>query len=162
MKKCIECGTYKDLDCFHNNCKSLDGKAGCCKICANKRFKEYSKTDHYIKIRKEYYEKIRLTDKYKANVKRKTLIYRKKYPEKRIAHYMIYNHVKSGKIKRLPCEICGDINSQAHHPDYSKPLDVVWLCVKHHVEESIKLNNLFYEKTNLQKTKARQQNSKGK
>lgn len=27
---------------------------------------------------------------------------------------------------------CGDINSHAHHKDYFKPLDVIWLCVEHH------------------------------
>lgn len=39
-----------------------------------------------------------------------------------------------GKIKKLPCCVCGDINSQAHHEDYSKPLDVIWYCRVHHNE----------------------------
>lgn len=42
--------------------------------------------------------------------------------------------IKSGKLKRLPCEICGEIDAEAHHPDYDKPLDVKWLCRKHHME----------------------------
>jgi len=51
-----------------------------------------------------------------------------------------YTHmyVKRGKIKKLPCETCGDMFSQAHHSDYSKPLEVTWLCrkchMKHHTE----------------------------
>ena len=40
--------------------------------------------------------------------------------------------VKFGKIKKLPCEFCGDKNSIAHHSDYSKPLKVIWLCRLHH------------------------------
>lgn len=42
--------------------------------------------------------------------------------------------VRWGKIKRQPCEVCGVLKSQGHHEDYSKPLDVVWLCAKHHAE----------------------------
>lgn len=36
------------------------------------------------------------------------------------------------KIARLPCFVCGERNSEAHHPDYSAPLSVVWLCSAHH------------------------------
>lgn len=43
------------------------------------------------------------------------------------------NHaVRDGKLDRLPCVICGDEKSEAHHEDYTKPLDVVWLCDSHH------------------------------
>lgn len=31
-----------------------------------------------------------------------------------------------------PCEVCGDKKTHRHHPDYSKPLEVVFLCRKHH------------------------------
>lgn len=40
--------------------------------------------------------------------------------------------VKDGVIKKEPCGICQSLLSEAHHPDYSKPLDVMWLCRKHH------------------------------
>lgn len=40
--------------------------------------------------------------------------------------------VRVGRVKKMSCEKCGDKKSQAHHKDYSKPLDVVWLCRKHH------------------------------
>lgn len=42
--------------------------------------------------------------------------------------------VKKGLVIRKPCEICGCEKSQAHHCDYNKPLDVMWLCSKHHAE----------------------------
>lgn len=38
-----------------------------------------------------------------------------------------------GLIFQHPCS-CGDANSQMHHPDYDKPLDVVWYCKKCHDE----------------------------
>ena len=41
--------------------------------------------------------------------------------------------ILTGKIIIKPCEICGETrNIQAHHEDYSNPLDVIWLCAKHH------------------------------
>ena len=43
-------------------------------------------------------------------------------------HYLRDNH-----IERMPCEICG-AKAEAHHDDYEKPLEVRWLCFKHHRE----------------------------
>lgn len=42
--------------------------------------------------------------------------------------------LRKNKIKRLPCETCGNVKSEAHHTDYSKPLKITWLCRKHHSE----------------------------
>jgi hypothetical protein len=42
--------------------------------------------------------------------------------------------LKTGKLVRLPCFECGSLESEAHHPDYSRPLDVIWLCKQHHRE----------------------------
>lgn len=39
-----------------------------------------------------------------------------------------------GDLVRKPCCICGGTYRVAgHHPDYSRPLFVIWLCTKHHV-----------------------------
>lgn len=50
------------------------------------------------------------------------------------AHYKVYNAIRIGKLFRKPCEKCNDPLSVAHHDDYSKPLDVRWLCNFHHYE----------------------------
>jgi hypothetical protein len=54
-------------------------------------------------------------------------------PAKRAAQYAVSNAMRDGKLIRQPCEICGE-HAQAHHDDYSKPLDVRWLCTTHHAE----------------------------
>ena len=46
----------------------------------------------------------------------------------------LHVYVKRGKVIKSPCSICGCEKVEAHHHDYSKPLDVIWLCRKHHVE----------------------------
>lgn len=42
--------------------------------------------------------------------------------------------IYSGNLARQPCEVCGAAKVHAHHDDYSKPLDVRWLCFKHHMQ----------------------------
>ena len=56
-----------------------------------------------------------------------------KYPEKMRARQKVYRAKKSGVLVPQPCEICeSEENIQAHHPDYKKPLDVIWLCSVDH------------------------------
>ena len=45
----------------------------------------------------------------------------------------VYNALKTGAIVKKPCAECG-INEHitAHHEDYTKPLDIIWLCKSCH------------------------------
>ncbi len=43
-------------------------------------------------------------------------------------------------LKQQPCEQCGDPKGQRHHDDYSKPLEVRWLCAPCHGIEHRKPN----------------------
>lgn len=58
--------------------------------------------------------------------------------DKRRAHCKVYRALKSGLLVKQPCAVCGSHEVEAHHPDYSRPLDVVWLCIPHHAEVHIK------------------------
>ena len=57
---------------------------------------------------------------------------RRLYRLQAVAHTMASNAIKSGQLIRQPCEVCGNTRAHAHHDDYTKPLDVRWLCPKHH------------------------------
>lgn len=94
---------------------------------------------------REYQNKYYASDKGKENYKKyysehkSEFIERAKksnarHPNERYAQGVLNHALKMGKIKRMPCEICGSMKSQAHHSDYNKPLDVMWLCRKHHAE----------------------------
>src|SRR5258708_23011340 len=41
---------------------------------------------------------------------------------------------KRGHLIQKPCRICWDPDSQMHHPDYDRPLEVEWLCRPCHLE----------------------------
>lgn len=49
------------------------------------------------------------------------------------ARMAVRNEIRNGRMVRKPCEKCGNPKSQAHHHDYSKPLEVQWLCIRHHM-----------------------------
>lgn len=42
--------------------------------------------------------------------------------------------IKRGYIEKMPCRVCGATRVEAHHIDYTEPLDIVWLCKGHHME----------------------------
>lgn len=55
-----------------------------------------------------------------------------------------------GKILKQPCSVCGNPIAEKHHPDYNKPLYVVWLCREHHLRlhNKNKNNHNFHESQN--------------
>jgi hypothetical protein len=57
-----------------------------------------------------------------------------RFPEKIEARRQVHLAIKKGILKRQPCEVCRDPKSEGHHPDHSKPLEVIWLCRQHHRE----------------------------
>lgn len=54
--------------------------------------------------------------------------------EKERASRHIRNRVYKGQLKRGCCLVCGSANAIAHHYDYNKPLDIFWLCRRHHLQ----------------------------
>lgn len=60
-----------------------------------------------------------------------------KYPERYKARKMLNYAIEYGYITRKErCERCEIfLKTEAHHPDYSKPLEVVWMCKSCHTKE---------------------------
>ena len=121
MKVCKVCGVLKSVDIeFHKDHRS--GKAvATCKSCTR--------------------EKDRLRSLFNpARRAGKNRSYRYHTDGgKTYARRILQNAVKYGKIEKKPCVVCGDHNSQGHHEDYLKPLDVVWYCRKHHLERHVEM-----------------------
>ena len=95
----------------------------------NEWFREYRKNkgEKYRKWHREYNKLWREKYGYE-NEKR----WKERNEDKVRVERMVQWKIRAGFLKRLMCCICGNVKSQAHHPDYSKPYDVIWLCALHH------------------------------
>jgi hypothetical protein len=58
--------------------------------------------------------------------------YYKKHPDRYRAGHDVAYAVRKGVLMAKPCTVCGSEKTEAHHEDYSKTLDVIWLCALHH------------------------------
>lgn len=47
-------------------------------------------------------------------------------------HMAAFHAIAAGTLVREPCLFCDREPSEAHHHDYDRPLDVTWLCHRHH------------------------------
>lgn len=138
MKTCFKCGRALPLGEFYRHSMMADGYLGKCKECtrADVRANRKAHADYYRSYDKKRYEENPKRwqrghpPKYRQ---RYDLAWKLRHPEKRRAHVILGSAVRRGLLTRQPCEICGG-RAEAHHDDYSKPLDVRWLCKPHHFE----------------------------
>lgn len=127
MKKCFKCGEEKALSEFYKHSAMADGHLNKCKSCTKKDVHNHR---HFSPSR----EKILAYDRARGSRQNKEYLkeYRAKYPNKYKAHSMVNRAIRAKKLFRLPCEVCGYEKTEAHHDDYSMPLNVRWLCSEHH------------------------------
>lgn len=144
-KACFKCNEIKPMTGFYVHPAMGDGRLGKCKECAKKdvqknylenieHYKQYDReramAPNRVLARAEY----QATEAGKAAVLAGKRRYLARNPLKRKTHIAVGNAIRDGKLVKQPCEICQESKVQAHHDDYSKPLDVRWLCTKHHAE----------------------------
>lgn len=55
------------------------------------------------------------------------------------ARKAVNNALRDGKILKQSCQVCNNPKTTAHHYDYTKPLNVIWLCKQHHKEADAKM-----------------------
>lgn len=131
LKRCFKCHALKPRTEFYAHPKMGDGLLGKCKTCTKNDVRQYREKNPDTLRR---YEKQRFQrPERRASVARTTEAWRHSNPERKRAHVRVKRAVESGRLNRLPCQVCGT-NEQVHghHENYSRPLDVVWLCALHH------------------------------
>jgi hypothetical protein len=164
-KTCSKCKQAKLLEEFHRNKRAKDGHHTYCKECKNARQREYIAEDpeRARSIDRRHREspkgKERI-DAYKRSERGKAMRrawetsekgkavraltnknYNKRYPERRLAKYYLNRAVNKGQVmKPNACSECGATERiiDGHHDDYSKPLDVEWLCRGCHTKKRLK------------------------
>jgi hypothetical protein len=114
MKTCSKCGETKPLDGFYRDRRARDGLTCQCKACRGLSNTAWEQAN---------------PDRVKARCAQQI----KLHPEKRRARLVVGNAIRGGKIaKPERCGQCGEKvdpdDLHAHHVDYSKPLEVDWLC----------------------------------
>ena len=131
MKPCIRCGESKSISEFYVHKMMADGHLNKCKSCC--RSDSIANRTRNLSRYRQYDRERFSTLRRRVSVEKQRLVYRQKYPEKRAAHVATGNAIRDGRLVKGPCEVCGSLIVDAHHDDYSRPLDVRWLCRVHHL-----------------------------
>jgi len=133
MKTCFKCKASLPLSEFYVHKMMADGHLGKCKTCTKNDVHRHRR-ENLAKVRAYDIARSK-TEKRKADALKNQTTARKRWPMKTRARLKLRRAVRSGKVKRQPCAVCGSTHKiHGHHEDYSKPLDVIWLCQTHHLE----------------------------
>lgn len=130
-KACFKCGITKPYSEFYGHKATAHKVLNKCKDCTKQDVRQY---------RQNNLEKIRGYDRSRANLphrkeKRLELFKRESdsHPDRMKARKAVSNALRDERLKKQPCAFCGHSGRvEAHHHDYSKPLDVTWLCTPCH------------------------------
>ena len=112
MKTCYKCKIEKNHIEFYKDKNRKDGYSIKCKQCESIRSSTRVRLDH--------------TKHQKA--------WKERNPEKHEAHKAVQRGIRNNLILKTECFVCGDEKVEAHHADYERPLDVIWMCRTHHRE----------------------------
>lgn len=135
-KKCKSCNKIFSEEFYYRNSQGYIH--GICKKCYRNKVYKYR-----VENKERIIESLRISSRdsirkiRRNNPKaftKKISDWRIKNPKKHRAHRMVEWAIRKGELKRKSCEICGKSNAQGHHPNYDRPLEVIWLCPIHHKE----------------------------
>jgi len=140
-KQCFKCSNIKPLSEFYKHSGMADGHLNKCKECTRNDAAKH-RDGNLEKVRAYDRERGKLSHRIKAATAI-TKAWRSEDGRRQTAHSAVARAIRSGNLCREPCVRCGDQKSVAHHEDYDKPLDVMWLCQPCHKQRHKELKEQF-------------------
>lgn len=134
-KICSHCYQEKALEQFYRHKGKPFGRHSWCKECCRASDRQRNQQPNR-RLQIKAWEQSERGKTLRAQSRKSD---REKNGQKYRAGRVLNKLIKEGLIKKMPCVKCGETNSNGHHPDYSDPIAVVWLCRKHHAELNRKL-----------------------
>lgn len=125
MKKCSTCKEILPLSMFCKRQKAKDGLQWYCRECDRKYCLKWR--EKHRDVMRAQYRKSDQKRKEKANKYRREVVSRLKKTAREAVKYA----VRVGKLKKPDhCSFCAvkPTKIEGHHTDYSKKLEVIWLC----------------------------------
>lgn len=152
IKVCRQCRVGQPLSAFYEHAEMADGHLNICKECVKARVRKHRRENDHVREYdlRRHRENPRRREKAKVILNR----WRRNTPGADSAHCHVTRAIRDGRLTREPCVVCGTCNRlHAHHEDYAKPLDVIWLCVRHHRLHHAKAIdlNIFFEMNGLER-----------
>ena len=127
LKECFKCGAEKPRTHFYKHSEMKDGLLGKCKECTKGDVKAHRLNPKFRDAILEY-DRGRNRKKRRGDSKATP-------NQMRAINAVARAKAKGTLIKKDNCENCdSDFAVLAHHDDYSKPLDVRWLCQACHMQ----------------------------
>ena len=137
-KECFKCKAVKLLEEFYKHPSMPDGHVNKCKEC-NKNDVTANRNKNIEKFRAYDRERSKEPKRIKAAAEI-SKAWRNEDKRRSAAHNAVARAIRNGSLLRLPCIRCGADKSLAHHEDYDKPLEVMWLCQACHKQRHKELD----------------------
>lgn len=149
-KTCWTCKETKLQSSFNRNCGSKDGRASSCRECSREYCRRWREANPGVaardskRYREEHPQRVaalnkRWIEENPQKIQESRQRYAERYPERIKANRAVANAVNRGKL--LKPDACGDCGAEcetrllhAHHEDYSRPLDIEWVCPSCHAK----------------------------
>lgn len=152
LRVCRNCYVEKPLSAYSLLTRDPEGHQTTCKTCAldyqrfrRAKFPEKTRRIDMVSAlrnitgRQSAQRAYRQSESGRQAAINSTRNRRKKSPAKVNASNAVARAIRKGVLTKQPCEVCGtEVRVEAHHPDYTKPLEVKWLCRTHHREEHLR------------------------
>lgn len=133
MKRCTRCELEHPEGAFYRDATFPSGYRPECKVWTRARRRGRTAAGLTQAADRARYQR---SPQHRATVARNTKQWKARNPEKLRAEEAVAKAIRCGEMTRQPCAVCG-AKAHAHHADYTRPLEVQWLCPLHHARQHV-------------------------